>query len=635
MTRRFWFITALIMTLLITAIPTTAQDQRTLDRIDQAMAHLTTWLGRDDAPITRSTHSWQWQEVIYGDASFACGLPGVEYPATPDRAFQVTITVDGTAYDYRVSGDGTILVLCGADGVPLFRSDTPVDQEEDEAESLPNVDWFAMVYSDGTDLIRLFNADGLQATIKRPELPNEAVPSDVQLAISPNGRYLVQNVLLANDSYAIGIYDIRDGVQRTIAAGIGETASMGFGTSLIFSPDSDEVAVSFATLDQNNNQWRVAVIDLATGTITREINAAGLAPILISGDSELTNAINGTSGIFFPQVAYMDDNGGIHARMILWFAGGALSYPAFVWFPEDNVANISPYGRVGIDILRGSGDALYTFNDPNLPALEAEVMFPPENTLARGVPANTVLQQQVLFSRANSSLGRARWAAGGDYALFRITDNVLSSQWAMIDTGGTGIPFTLLPANYTDVISIADGFLALTEIGEGGADIILHTDNIPGPTVFTAPPQNGDTRLLWALPANTTFGIDSISVGDLVSLPPESVYLGSGLTIPDAGEPAAPVVDGPVLCDGTPSSRITVGERARVTVTDGAPLNVRTGPGTGNAIVDVLAEGTEFNVVGGPECANGFTWWRLELPGAVFAWAAEGDSDDYFIEPLP
>ena len=54
MTRRFWFITALIMTLLITAIPTTAQDQRTLDRIDQAMAHLTTWLGRDDAPITHS-----------------------------------------------------------------------------------------------------------------------------------------------------------------------------------------------------------------------------------------------------------------------------------------------------------------------------------------------------------------------------------------------------------------------------------------------------------------------------------------------------------------------------------------------------------------------------------------------------
>jgi|GEM_PF-3106562 len=85
-------------------------------------------------------------------------------------------------------------------------------------------------------------------------------------------------------------------------------------------------------------------------------------------------------------------------------------------------------------------------------------------------------------------------------------------------------------------------------------------------------------------------------------------------------------------CAGAPPSRLSIGMNARVTFTDGTPLRVRANPG--EAIITSIAEGTEFTIIGGPLCLDGYTWWQIELADGTIGWSAEGDSEDYYIEPL-
>ena len=105
---------------------------------------------------------------------------------------------------------------------------------------------------------------------------------------------------------------------------------------------------------------------------------------------------------------------------------------------------------------------------------------------------------------------------------------------------------------------------------------------------------------------------------------------------PVLGDP--PVLPPPVsitgdFCPPAPPSQVTAGMRARVTFTDGTPLRFRETPG--GTILDSLIEGSVFNVVGGPICSGGYTWWQIERADGLVSWVAEGDTDDYYIEPLP
>lgn len=105
--------------------------------------------------------------------------------------------------------------------------------------------------------------------------------------------------------------------------------------------------------------------------------------------------------------------------------------------------------------------------------------------------------------------------------------------------------------------------------------------------------------------------------------------LGTPPVLPTLPAPPAPITGD--YCTGAPSSRLAIGMRARVTYTDGTTLRVRSAPG--EAIIAEMAEGTEFTVIGGPLCLDGFTWWQLQLDDGTVGWSAEGDTSDYYIEP--
>ena len=74
---------------------------------------------------------------------------------------------------------------------------------------------------------------------------------------------------------------------------------------------------------------------------------------------------------------------------------------------------------------------------------------------------------------------------------------------------------------------------------------------------------------------------------------------------------------------------------SRVTKTDGTPLRIRTQPNkeTGT-IITSLAEGLRMKIMEGPECNDGWVWWRVETENGINGWVAEGDQSIWFIEPI-
>ncbi len=86
-------------------------------------------------------------------------------------------------------------------------------------------------------------------------------------------------------------------------------------------------------------------------------------------------------------------------------------------------------------------------------------------------------------------------------------------------------------------------------------------------------------------------------------------------------------------CEGAPPPRLIPGERGAVSFTDGQPLNVRAAASLGAARIGQLPEGTLFDVVEGPACADGLYWWQIktsDIAGVI----AEGADGVYFVEPI-
>jgi hypothetical protein len=90
----------------------------------------------------------------------------------------------------------------------------------------------------------------------------------------------------------------------------------------------------------------------------------------------------------------------------------------------------------------------------------------------------------------------------------------------------------------------------------------------------------------------------------------------------------------PAGCATAPAPRMLVGHVGRVTFSTGEPVRVRTGPGTANAILTLLPEGTIFYVNGGPVCAEPYWWWSVQTGTGISGWMAEGVVGNYFIEPF-
>lgn len=91
----------------------------------------------------------------------------------------------------------------------------------------------------------------------------------------------------------------------------------------------------------------------------------------------------------------------------------------------------------------------------------------------------------------------------------------------------------------------------------------------------------------------------------------------------------------PALLQGacnTLPARLEIGQSGQVAFTDGQPLNVRAEASRSGGVVGQLAEGTVFDVLEGPVCAEDIQWWRVQS-GDVTGWVAEAAGGEYLVEP--
>ncbi|MEO1164489.1 MAG: serine/threonine-protein kinase [Chloroflexota bacterium] len=88
-----------------------------------------------------------------------------------------------------------------------------------------------------------------------------------------------------------------------------------------------------------------------------------------------------------------------------------------------------------------------------------------------------------------------------------------------------------------------------------------------------------------------------------------------------------------LTCPGLLTSRLYVGELARVTLDEGQN-RLRAGTTREAVVVDAIPEGGVFEVLAGPVCDDIFTWYQVRWDDRV-GWTAEGDPDEYWLEPLP
>ena len=84
-------------------------------------------------------------------------------------------------------------------------------------------------------------------------------------------------------------------------------------------------------------------------------------------------------------------------------------------------------------------------------------------------------------------------------------------------------------------------------------------------------------------------------------------------------------------CPADLPPRLVVGQRGRVT--PGTANNLRANPSRNAERLGQIPGSGEFDVLAGPECSGGFTWWQVRYGGQI-GWTAEGSGGVYWLEPV-
>jgi hypothetical protein len=111
----------------------------------------------------------------------------------------------------------------------------------------------------------------------------------------------------------------------------------------------------------------------------------------------------------------------------------------------------------------------------------------------------------------------------------------------------------------------------------------------------------------------------------------------------DTGSKAAPtpwITPTPIQrathpCDPGPFSRLSVGLRAYTLKDPPLPQRLHKEAGKDKDRAGWIQPGETVKVLEGPVCADGWVWWRVETEiGHNIGWAAEGDENGYWLNPL-
>jgi uncharacterized protein YraI len=161
------------------------------------------------------------------------------------------------------------------------------------------------------------------------------------------------------------------------------------------------------------------------------------------------------------------------------------------------------------------------------------------------------------------------------------------------------------PSLQGEVVATASRGQTLSAIGRNtGADWILVESS-----TFTG----------WI--AATLLAVD----GDFQTLP---IVADDSPTTPTFTPSPAPAA---FVCPDAPAPRLTDFAQGRVIQEIG--ISFRAGPRTSDELISFIPNQAIINIIGGPNCFDGFVWWQVSYDGEI-GWVAEGDVVNYYIEPV-
>lgn len=137
--------------------------------------------------------------------------------------------------------------------------------------------------------------------------------------------------------------------------------------------------------------------------------------------------------------------------------------------------------------------------------------------------------------------------------------------------------------------------------------ILLTVFVLGGNTPVQSPPV-----ILMNTAAPTLLHIDTPAAGSAQAIADPLAEVTSEAIVPPRFALAGPTL-APVILTATPGV-IDIGAVVRVVDVGDQQLNIRDAPGvTSSSIVFRVTEGIAFTVVGGPQQADGLTWWQIAL----------------------
>lgn len=474
------------------------------------------------------------------------------------------------------------------------------------ATPLPPSDWYTVAWVESTDTLHWINAQGEQASIPRPTLEGEISQAQTRLQISPNGRWLVIISPLNNGREGIGFFDLENGQFSFVH----ETQQNEIVTPVRgnpFTKFSNRIALTLK--DNTTNAWRILVFDSATGNALHQLTwQSDILPKNLAGNDAWT-----------PSVAHFNYDEGVNSSYVRFLMvptnnAAPESYPSFVWVippgqnPEfvnsDNLQMLNPFA--GFDILPMSGQRVFA---------EFDLQFgnPASASDANSIYTATDESQNLIASEGAGSARLPRWLNNGNWIGYYGTNGAFAPHWTVVDPVAQ-MTLPIAP-DISDVYHVSDGFLTK----HTGMWRLNHVTGLNheafaepiGNTIF----QPGSAfAVIYTTPPNTAFQLTAV----------ENITTDNNLDV--AVNPNVPE------CPPAPPVRLAVGDSARVTFTDGTSLNVRTAP-AGDFIMQV-PEGTQATIIEGPVCADGYQWFNLDFGNGTGGWAAEGDPEDYFLEPF-
>jgi len=490
-----------------------------------------------------------------------------------------------------------------------------------QTQELPPADWYAVVWARGDDTLHWVSPNGEPASIIRPQLPDEALNANPQMRFSRDGRYLLLVAELNNGLNGIGIYDIQAGqFTQTHQAQPDEIIYLGLEHTSNIS--ATQMVVGFASADFEDIAWRIIIFDLASGAA---VNV--LSNDTASWEMDVPPSI--------PVVTYfeVDESIGqevIHFKMIPKIEAPTEIVPSFKWYPALEAPadmGLSAYNHLDADINYSTGEIVRPYTDPSFPSLPAPESGLNNNAIGRAVPTLEDIPPTGIWVDTQRYLYSPVWANSTEWVAFftEAGEEGTIAGWQVVPRDGIITDKTLipLPASAREVFGTPQGLLVIDI--ENNVSHITSLDLVEGTLLYQSP-QAQLAQVVYVSAEVGAFLLTGVgaSATTVDAMAEDSTVASDAPTV----IPASPD-ELTVFCEGTLPSILQIGSSAQVSNTDGIPLRVREAPG--GAVLTEITEGTQFDVLGGPECFDGYTWWQIELASGTAGWSAEGDNEDYWV----